>query len=288
MNSKKILLLGGSGFLGSRLKKWFPSNFIFSPTHTELDLLQIRDVHKFIERLQPDGIIYSAGITRIDVAEMNSRLTYLLNYQTPKNISKFVSRKKIPFVYISTDAVFDGYRNKYIFSETDIPKAKSIYGLSKLKGEEAVLEISPNNAIARLITLYGIHPTKQSFVMRMLENLKKNQSFAGVIDQIQNPLQVDIAGKAIAFIVKHKLKGIYHLGALDSDSNYNFLLRIASKFNLNTSLVKKVTFADFMKNKKGHRKKKSILLCEKFATISQNKILEDLDASIQKLFETRK
>src|SRR6266567_1326297 len=119
MNQKKILLFGGSGFLGSKLQNHFPFSGLTAPTHKELDLLNIQNVSHFIENNNPQAIIYAAGITKIDSAEENNELAYLLNHRIPEKIAKFVSKNNIPFIYISTDAVFDGYKNKYQFLETD-------------------------------------------------------------------------------------------------------------------------------------------------------------------------
>lgn len=285
MNSKKILLLGNSGFLGSGLNRWLSYQKLFAPSHVDLDLLDIHNVYNFIETNRPDIIIYAAGITKIDFAQVHSELTYALNYHVPEKIAKFVSKKNIQVIYISTDAVFDGYKNKYEFFEIDAPKPKSIYGISKLKGEQAILGNSSNNCVIRLITLYGIQGIKPNFVKSMLDNLKHGKTFQGIVDQIQNPLYVETAREAIACAINHNFKGIYHLGALDYDSNYNFLKRVALKFDLDSSLIEKVTFCNFMKNETEYRKKKSVLLCEKFIRTSQDKILKDIKSSIQQFYE---
>src|SRR5207248_322877 len=119
MKARKIVLFGGSGFLGSRLIANFPNYTVIAPTHTDLDLLETDKVFKFLEKNKPDVILYSAGITRIDAAEKDKELSLLLNHQVPKKIAKFVPKSKVPFIYLSTDAVFDGYKIKYQFTEND-------------------------------------------------------------------------------------------------------------------------------------------------------------------------
>ncbi len=286
MNPKNILLLGAKGFLGSKLHQLLSPEKVYAPSHQDLDLLKISDVYNFITTKKPDLIIYTAGITKIDFAEVHSELTFALNYFVPEKISRFASKINIPITYISTDAVFDGYKKKYEFSETDIPKTKSVYGSSKLKGEEAVMDANSNNCVIRLITLYGIDPLKTNFVAKMLGCLKNKQYFLGIEDQIQNPLFVDIAAEAIEFSVKHQLSGIYHLGALDYDSNYNLLVKIATRFKLDSDLIQKITFNNFMGNKKNLRKRKSVLLCDKFVQAFQRNILQTIDSSIQRFYET--
>src|SRR5258708_39818493 len=113
MKKQKILLFGGSGFLGSRLLTKLKPNEVVAPTHTELDLLNIENVYKLIDKIQPEVIIYAAGITKIDAAESNKELAFTLNAKIPQKIANFIAPHNILFIYISTDAVFDGYRNKY-------------------------------------------------------------------------------------------------------------------------------------------------------------------------------
>lgn len=286
MKPKKIVLFGGSGFLGSQLLKSFPRTIIISPTHREVDLTNQVETIRFLEKEQPTNIIYAAGIAKIDAAEKEPNLTYKLNFQIPREISHFAEKNKIRFFYISTDAVFDGYGRKYIFTENDLPNARTIYGKSKLQGETVVLEASPQSCIIRLITLFGINYTRANFLTTMIAKLKNNETFTGITDQLRNPLLVDIAAQGIALIVDNNLSGIYHLGSLDTDSNYQLLIKTASKFHLNVSLIKPITYGEFMQGKSGYRKKKSVLDCTKFNRLSCKKILRTIDDSIEQLFQS--
>jgi dTDP-4-dehydrorhamnose reductase len=276
MNEKKILLFGATGFLGQRILS--KNKQILAPKHSSLDLLDLGKVFKYIEQKKPNQIIYAAGITKIDFAQKNKKITHDLNYRIPKQISKFVSKAKVNFTYVSTDAVFDGYKNKFEFSENDKTLAKSVYGISKLRGEEAILA-NDNNTVVRLITLFGIG-NKNNFLQKMIDSLKSGKEFFGINDQIQNPLNVDIAAEAILYLVENDYEGIYNLGALSSDSNYNFLVKTARKQGLNYKLIREITFDKFMENKIAHRKRKSVLRTDKFSKLSKNKILKTLDDSI--------
>lgn len=278
--SSRILLFGSSGYLGSNLKKDLKDYKIFSPSRSQLNLLNTDDCLKYIDTSSPDLVVYCAGITKIDFAEKNKSLTSKLNFEIPKNISKFTSQNKIKFIYISTDAVFDGYARKNEFTEDDKPFARSFYGKSKLNGENSVLENSPNNLILRSITFFG-GKNKNNFANMMISNLKSSKEYLGIYDQIQNPLNIGIATKAIKFSIQNDLTGIYNLGSLDSESNYDFLVKLAIKNKLNSKLIKKISFEDFMKDKKGYRKKKSVLRVDKFNKRSHEKILKTIDQSIK-------
>lgn len=284
--NNNTLLLGGSGFLGSFIQKEFNSNSIFAPSHNLLDLHDLPQITNYINKMRFSHIIYAAGITRINEAQNNQDEAMLLNYEIPTKVAAIATKMNTRFLYISTDAVFDGYDEKYIFRETDIPKTKSIYGTSKLKAEQAILSDNSEHCVLRLITLYGLHHKKPNFVSEFITKLRNGQTYLGIVDQMQNPTYVVSAARAVNFAVKNDLQGIYHIGALDSDTNYNFLLKAADIFNLDRNLIKQIDYASLMKEQALMRKKDSVLLCDKFDTISKHSILQTLDKSLEELYET--
>lgn len=277
MVKDKILLFGGSGFLGSRILKL--NKNIISPIHTKVDLTKIEAVYKYIEEKQPSKIIYTAGISKLDFSEKNRSITDNLNYKIPNLLSKFASKNNIIFYYISTDAVFDGYKLKSKFSEKDKTNAISVYGRSKEKGENAVLSNSNANSVIRVINLFGIG-NKDNFLQKMIDTLSKNKEFNGITDQINNPLNVNLAAEAILFAISNNLKGIYNLGSIESVSNHNLLIQVAKKYKLDPSLIKKITFKEFMIDKIATRKQNSILITDKFQKASNGKILKNINDSV--------
>jgi len=279
MHSQKILLFGGSGFLGSRIIK--NNKTIIAPNHSELDLLDIDKVFKYINDVEPNIIIYSAGISKMDFAQKNETITNKLNNNIPHKIAKRASRDGINFIYISTDAVFDGYKNKFEFSEYDKTNAKSLYGLSKQKGEDSILTFS-DNCVIRVINLFGLG-NENNFIQKMKNKLEIQEDFPGIIDQINNPLNVDIAAKSIIFSAENNLNGIYHLGALTAETNFNFLILAAKQMKLNSKYIKKIKFNEFMGDKISYRKKNSVLLTEKFNKITKKLILKNTKDSISYL-----
>jgi dTDP-4-dehydrorhamnose reductase len=148
-----------------------------------------------------------------------------------------------------------------------------------------VLDTSACNSVIRLITLFGLDYWRPNFLTRVLIDLQKNKQIYGIVDQIQNPLYVDIAAEAVSFIHNKQLTGIYHLGSLDWDTNYNFVVRFANTFGFDGSLVKKISFEDFTKKKKGHRSKKSVLIPNKFAIVSNHNILQTVDDSFKMIYK---
>lgn len=277
----RILILGSTGLLGSSILDILNGEIILNPSHSEINLTEIKDILNYIDNSNPTHIIYLAGITKIDDAEKNPELASILNFETPKQIAKYLSFSTTRLIYASTDAIFDGYKNMYHFTENDNPNPKSIYGKTKLKGEDAVLSASSFNTSVRLINLYGWN--QKSYVYKMINLLKAGHEFEGITDQIKNPTYIDDASNCIKFIINKNLNGIYHIGSLDEITNYDFLIMVARKFKLNYSLIKKIRFENFLKNKTGHRKRNSVLITEKFNQISKNEILKTTEQSTNEL-----
>lgn len=281
----KILLFGGSGLIGFRIRQLLGDKYqISAPSRSEVNVTDKIQVYKFIELLKPDYIIYSAGLTSVDEAEQNPKLAYLLNAEVPAFIAKKAESFDIPMLYFSTDAVFDGSKSSSPYLENENTNPLSEYGKSKLLGEQMVMDASSRNCIVRIIIAYSYTFTKRKrFIQIALETLKKEEKFAGVKDQIANPIYVDDVIDAVDLLIKSKSHGIYHLGARDYVTNFEFVKKLARHFNLNEKLVVGVSFEDFFKKKGAPRTKFCWLDTSKFRKKFGNNILHSIDESIELL-----
>lgn len=279
----KIALYGVTGLAGSRIWQLLPENFkVISPPHSHLNLQDTSSVKKHIRQTNPDQIIYAAGLTKVDVAELYPKLAFQLNHQAPAKISKFAAARKIPFIYISTDAIFDGRQYDRPYKETDKPNPLSIYGKSKLYGEQAVMSASSSNVIIRTIMLYSAnYPHKKDFARLTHESLKNHENFTAIADQIINPTFVDDFVKAVAVILEKRAKGIYHVAATDSTTNLGFVKKIAKIFNFKNNLITKTYFDEFFKDKPAPRTKCCWLDTAKFRKEFGRGILRPIDQSLQ-------
>ena len=155
-----------------------------------------------------------------------------------------------PILYFSTDAVFDGSKSNKPYLEDDKTSPISLYGKSKLLGEQMIMDASFRNCIARIIMVYSPDFTnRKRFVQIALETLKKEEKFPGIVDQVVNPIYVDDVVWGVNLLLESKSYGIYHLGATDYVTNFEFVNKIAKAFNLNEDLVSKVSLEEFSKKK---------------------------------------
>lgn len=255
MKSRKILLFGASGMVGSRILDLKPENINFvAPSRKELDLVNSAHFSQYIENHNPDMIVYAAGIVRQDQAEQEQEIATLLNTSAPGLISKIASKNSIPLVYFSTDAVFDGKKSESPYLEEDRKNPVNFYGSTKAKGEDLVLSASNKNLVIRLISVYsGNYGNKIDFARRGLEILLKGMRYDAIEDLYFNPTYVDDAANGFLKSIEKKITGIIHVAAVDQITNYGFLKLIAKEFQLNEGLVRPVKFKNFFKENSAKR-----------------------------------
>ncbi len=282
----KILLFGGSGLIGSRLRQLLGVKYqIIAPSHLQVDVTDKVQVGEIIQKIKPDYIIYAAGLTNVDTAEQYPQLAYLLNAQVPAFIAKRAASFNIPILYFSTDAVFDGTKKNKSYLENEKTHPLSEYGKSKLLGEQMVMRVSSRNCIVRIIMVYShLLTERKRFVQIALEKLKSGEKFYGVIDQIVNPIYVDDVVKAVDSLIESRSYGTYHLGATDYVTNFEFVKVLAKHFNINENLVIGISFEDFFKEKLAPRTKFCWLDTTKFRKKFGDNILHSIDESV-KLFK---
>lgn len=134
------LITGGTGALGSELKKLFPNSL--APTRQDLDITNKKEVFDYIKNNDIDTIIHTAALTSVRSCEENRPLTWETNVDGTKNLVDAILElnKNIYFIYVSTACVFDGHSGMY--KESSIPYPENFYALTKLVAEHEVNKLS--------------------------------------------------------------------------------------------------------------------------------------------------
>jgi len=237
-----VLVTGANGQVGSELQmlndEFLVLNYrcIFT-TSQDLDITEHLQVREFIETHKIDVIINCAGYTAVDKAEEEQELADKINHQAVKNLAEISKENNIQFIHISTDYVFDG-KNYKPYIEEDITNPQSVYGQSKLDGENALLEINPSNSII-IRTSWVYSSFGNNFVKTMLRLGKEKEELGVIYDQIGTPTYAkDLAIAILKIIPKiQNLKlSIYHYSNEGAISWYDFAKEIMKMAKLDCKI----------------------------------------------------
>lgn len=242
--------------LGQRLVKYRPAGFQvigsdLSPDHQFIsesiyracDITDRDALVDLIDREQPTKIINTAAYTNVDRAEEERDKCWLVNVIAMENMVYAARRVHASIYHISTDYIFNGREGPY--KETATPNPLGFYGQSKLAAEQ-VLKGSPlNYTIARTMVLYGISENKRpDFVGWLIKKLRNGESVHIVTDQIGNTTFSDDLARALWELLRTTYHGIVNVAGRDIVSRYDFALKIADIFGLDSSLIKAIRTAD--------------------------------------------
>jgi len=234
----------GSGFLGSTLANIFKENGVFVVETTKsgknktikLDIENLSDIEKIINKNKPDVIINSAALTSVDFLEKNPELAFRVNAIGVKNIAIVASKTNTKFIQISTDSVFDGKKGMY--TETDKPNPINVYAKSKLQGEEYIKEICENYIIIRT-NFYGKNTQSKFLFENIVDSFRKSKSIIGFEDVIFTPLEITNLCYLIFDLLYSEYKGIINLSSDEVMSKFDFCKNIVNTLNFDEALLKK-------------------------------------------------
>ena len=227
----KILITGAKGQLGQELSKLLKDALLTD--REELDITNMEAVQKFVADNGVQTIINCAAYTNVDAAEDDELKAYQLNVTGAENLAK----TGCTIIHISTDYVFDG-KNYKPYEPSDEAKPLSVYGKTKLKGEEAVLKNAKTAVIIRTAWLYS--PYGKNFVKTMRRLGEEKNEISVVTDQIGTPTYAGDLAKAIVQIlpqIKDKQKTVYHFTNEGVCSWYDFAVEIMSLSKLKCNVL---------------------------------------------------
>lgn len=194
----------------------------------ELDLAAPMNVAKVIEKLAPDVVINAAAYTMVDRAESERDLAFAINRDGARAVAMATAELGLPLVHLSTDYVFRGDKESS-YVEDDAPNPQSVYGLSKLAGEEAVAAVQPRHTIVRTAWVYSSFGT--NFVKAMLRLAQTKDKIGVVADQLGNPTSaLDLADGLMAMASRmaadSQFSGVYHVTGGGETSWFGFARHI--------------------------------------------------------------
>lgn len=221
----KILITGANGQLGNEMRciatNDTKNSYVFTDV-ADLDITNAKTVTSFFNELKPDFVVNCAAYTAVDKAEDEIEVCSLINSKAVENIATAAKNIGCKVIHISTDYVYDGDATKP-YNEDDITSPKSVYGKTKLKGEESILTILPNSGIViRTAWLYSTYG--KNFVKTMIDLGKVRDSLNVVNDQKGTPTYAADLALTIKQIINTPtfIPGIYNYSNEGECSWYEF------------------------------------------------------------------
>ncbi|CAM8620271.1 dTDP-4-dehydrorhamnose reductase [Candidatus Planktophila dulcis] len=283
-----ILILGGSGILGSSLvNECKLGNVSYAaPGSSDLDITKLNEIQHYFTLHQPSAIVNCAAWTDVEKSEIEFQKASELNADAVKNLALTAKQAEIPLIHISTDYVFDGAKEGR-YSENDQTSPINGYGVTKLQGENYLLELLPESAyIIRTSWLYGT--SGKNFVKSILRKALAQERIQVVADQVGSPTNSeDLARGILGILTKRPQEGVYHFSNRGQISWYEFAVKIYELAESDVRLVEPIasqTYSSLVK-----RPSNTVLSTVKWDTADITKITaweESLRNILPKMLES--
>jgi len=234
----RIVVTGANGQLGSELRDLLAgqtSRDCFFLDRKQLPLEQTLIIQDILAQYQPDIIIHAAAYTAVDKAESEPELADRINHLASEEIAQYCRIHGSKLIVISTDYVFDG--NSAIALAEDAPvDPVNVYGLTKLKGEQAIQKWLPEAIIIRTSWVYSTYGN--NFVKTMIRLMGEREEISVINDQIGSPTYAKDLAEAILSIINSGVweGGIYHFSNEGEISWYDFAVAIRDLKGLNCQI----------------------------------------------------
>jgi len=277
-----LLVLGGSGILGSSLiAECKLKNVSFdAPGSSSLDIRMQDEIHDYFFLHQPSAIVNCAAWTDVDNSEIEFEKARALNADAIKYLAFAAKKAEIPLIHISTDYVFDGTKES-MYSEDDPTSPINGYGVTKLLGENNLLEVLPESSyIIRTSWLYGT--SGKNFVKTILRKALARETIQVVADEVGCPTNSeDLARGILGVLAKRPREGIYHFSNRGQISWYEFALKIYELAGADVRLVEPSASETYSRSVK--RPANTVLSTTKWGKADITKIA-DWDESLANTF----
>src|SRR4029077_1045327 len=188
----KTAVIGSAGRLGAALVREYRDKYdVAGFNHAQLDLANLDDVRETLRATNFDVLINAAAFTNVDLCETERDRAFLINAEVPRLLAKICNDRNAKLIHFGTDYVFDGEK-RAPYTEEDEANPISVYGASKLTGEENVLAADGRHLVIRVSWVFG--PDRPSFIDGIIKRAQENEEVDAIAHKFSTPsYTLDIA-----------------------------------------------------------------------------------------------
>jgi dTDP-4-dehydrorhamnose reductase len=235
----KVAIVGSNGQLGSDLVRVFSDKHeVVSLNHADIKVEDIDSVNGVLSTIKPDVVINTSAYHNVPLCEQNPDLSFDINGTGALNLSKACNDINARLVHYSTDYVFDGHK-KQPYIETDACNPLNVYAVTKLAGENLVLNYANQPYVIRVSGIYGKVPCRAkggNFITTMLKLAKEKPEVKVVDDEILTPTPTSAIAENTLALISKDAYGLYHMTCEGQCSWYEFAKTIWDVLQLKTPL----------------------------------------------------
>lgn len=253
---KKIVITGGSGFVGSRFKKMWQEKYeILALSSRDLDVTDQAAIDRFMDEKKPDYVIHAAGIPSQQFCTEHPEKAHAVNVDGALYMAEACKRTGAKMVFTSTEQLFNGSPEPGPYTEESKPYPDTIYGQNKLEVEEKLPEIFSDYWVVRFTWIFGL-PEKDcaegtNILWDTMKSLMKNQPIKTSEYEFRGMTDVDEICVNLEKLFSLPY-GTYHFGSTNNDGRYEIVRYIMEKLGIGEGRIKEMLIADNSKYYEGH------------------------------------
>jgi dTDP-4-dehydrorhamnose reductase len=238
----KVLVTGANGQLGTDLCEVITDSELIPLIHKDIEITDIDSVRWVFDKYKPDVIVNTAAFVRVDDCEDEKERAFQVNALGARNVAVVAQELGAGLVHLSTDYVFGGEDEPRTtpYTEFDTPVPLSIYGKSKLTGENLVRHFCLRHFIVRASALFGVAGSSGkggNFIETMLRLAREREELKVVNDQVFSPTYTGDLARKIAQLITTEYYGIFHITNKGACSWYEFTVEILKLADIKTPVI---------------------------------------------------
>ena len=237
----RILITGSAGLVGSELVRAYASEDVIALTHRDLDITDAGAVDETLRRVRPE-VVFNCAVIGVDDCEADPALAERVNVAGPAQLAAAAERVGAAMVHFSSNYVFDGERADGLpYTIHDEPRPINVYGVTKVRGERAVLEASTRAFIVRTSWVFGAG--KASFLSTVTERLARGERVRAITDTFASATYVRDLAACVRELVARRQYGTHHVVNEGVCSYETFAREAARLTGANEDLIEVTTEA---------------------------------------------